>query len=314
MTVLQQIDAWREGGTITAQQHATLAALVRKERFSVFLELNALLYLGVILLAAGIGWSIQTYFTNIGDTLILAVLTLLFAACFAYCFLKSPAWSSEMVQSPTLGFDYILYLGCLLFAIELGYMESRFQILKSDWNYWLLLSASVFFVLSYRFDNRFVLSLGLSSLAGWFGLKASRWGFTSSESLRVCAMGYAAIVIAGGTFLYRQRIKRHFLETYLHVAANVMFITTLSALAEHSREWVYLPLLVALTTTSIALGIRHRRFVFVVYGTVFGYIGLSMELLRGVTRFTSILAYFVVTGTGVILLMATMARRFGREE
>ena len=77
----------------------------------------------------------------------------------------------DAVEQPGLAFDYVLYLGCLLFAVELGYIESQFHPFGAAWDHSLLIAAAVFFALAYRFDNRFVLSLALSQLAGWFGVE-----------------------------------------------------------------------------------------------------------------------------------------------
>ena len=67
----------------------------------------------------------------------------------------------------------------------------------------MLLSAVVFFAAAYRFDNRFVLSLALSTLAAWFGIKLSRFGFRSADSLRVSALVYGALVAGTGIALQR---------------------------------------------------------------------------------------------------------------
>ena len=52
----------------------------------------------------------------------------------------------------------------------------------------VLLSAVVFFAAAYRFDNRFVLSLALSTLGAWFGIKLNHLGLRSSDSMRVSAL------------------------------------------------------------------------------------------------------------------------------
>src|SRR6267142_5650054 len=185
MTTVERLEQWKQSGIITDAQHGTLSSLVRKERFSVFLELNALLYIGVISLVGGLGWTFKTHFASLGDAFILAVLSLMLAGSLYYCFSRAPAFSSGEVESPNFVFDYVVYLACLLLSVELGYIEFRFEWLKDAWDNYLLFSSAVFFILAYRFDNRFVLSLALSSLAGWFGLKVSRFGFVSSEALRV---------------------------------------------------------------------------------------------------------------------------------
>lgn len=314
MTTLEHLEDWKRKEILSGEQHHTLSGLVRKDRFSVFLELNALLYIGVLLLAAGIAWTVAEHFTKLNDVVILGVLTLLFFACLYYSFSRCLPYSHQSVESPTLVFDYVLYFACLVLATELGYMENRFQVLKNAWDYYVLFTSAVFFVLAYRFDNRFVLSLALSTLAGWFGLKVSRISFTYNDSLRFWAHVYAGLTVVMGTMLFRNGIKRHFLETYLHIAANAVFIAEVSALLGRSSEWAYVPLLLAVSIGSILLGIRYRRFAFVVYGTVYGYIGLSIELLRSVSDTTVVLVYIVVTGTAVVLLIAMLARRIGREE
>jgi len=224
VTTLERLDSWKQSGIISDAQHGLLSELVTKRRFSLFLELNALLYLGVLSVVGGLGWTFSTHFEKLGDIFILSVLSGLLAASLYYCFSTVGAYSNEAVESPNFILDYALYLACLTLSVELGYIEFRFEWLRDAWDNYLLFSSVVFFVLAYRFDNRFVLSLGLSTLAGWFGLKVSRFGFVSSEPLRLSALVYAFVVILVGTFMYRQRIKKHFLETFLHIAALVAFV------------------------------------------------------------------------------------------
>jgi Predicted membrane protein (DUF2157) len=313
MTTVERLDNWKRAGVITDAQHGLLAALVRRERFSLFLEINALLYLGVLSLAGGLAWTFTTYFQRLGDFFILAALSALFAGSLYYCFSRTPAYSNGEVESPNIAFDYILYFACLVLSVELGYIEFRFEWLRDAWNNYLLFSSVVFFVLAYRFDNRFVLSLALSSLGGWFGIQFSTLRFSSAASLRSAALVYAFLVTAVGSFITRQGIKKHFLETYLHIAATVTLVALISGLSEENSN-VFLLALLLVSAACATLGLRFKRFMFVVYGIVFGYIGLSYEVLRDVSESGPILTYFVVTGAGVILLVFFLARRFGREE
>ena len=319
MSTLRYLERWKTAGAITAEQHDLLAALVRKDRVSLFVELNALLYAGVVTFIAGVGWTIQTYFASLGDAAVLSSLSLLFAGCLTYCFTRSAPYSNDAQESPYFAFDYVLYLGCLSLGVALGYLEFRFHILKQNWDQYLLLSAVVYFFLSYRFDNRLVLSLGLSSLAGWFGLRAgvhnSLFGpIVDAASLRPYALAYGGVVAVAGFLLHRARIKRHFLEAYLHVAANVLFVAVLSGVLEHEHEWLYLTALCVLAGLAIAYGIRSRRFAFVAYGALYAYVGVSSQVLRGIHGDTGVFAYFTVSGVVVIAGLVMLARRFGREE
>jgi len=132
--------------------------------------------------------------------------------------------------------------------------------------------------------------------------------------LRTAGVAYSVTVAAAGVWLYRSNIKKHFLETYLHVAANVLFMALLSGVFDRSGSWLYFLGLTALAIISIRAGVRFRRFAFVLYGTIYGYVGISSEVLRDVQDFTPRLAYLVASSTIVIACMVFLARRFGREE
>src|SRR5947209_18049133 len=175
MTILTRLEQWREQGILSPEQHARLAGLARGEPFSLFLEVNVLLYAGVLAFVAGLGWTVSTWSHQLGDVLVLSVLSGLLAACCWYCFSRAPAWSPAETPAPSPILDYVLYLGALVWSLELGYVENRFHVLTGQLNIYLLVTAGLFFFLAYRFDNRFVLSLALSSLAGWFGLTVSHW-------------------------------------------------------------------------------------------------------------------------------------------
>src|SRR5207244_2922322 len=165
MTTAQYLDAWRSADLITADQHAALSALARKERFSVHLELNALLYGGVLAFAAGLGWTVREHFANLGDAAIVVSLSALVAGSLYFCFTRAAPFSTTQVASPSFAFDYVLLLGCLALGVELWYAEFRFQLLRENWDMYLLALSILYVPLAYRFDNRFVLSLGLSTLA-----------------------------------------------------------------------------------------------------------------------------------------------------
>lgn len=314
MTTLERLDRWHRDGLLSPEEYDVVAAIVRKDRFSVFFELNALLYIGVLAIAGGLAWTIQKSFADLGDAAIILTLSAALAACFYYCFTRGLPYAPDQVESPNLAFDYVLYLGCLIFAIELAYFEIRFEVLRMAWDYHVLLSAAVFLALAYRFDNRFVLSLALSTLAAWFGIKLSSMGWDSPGALRQSALAYAGLVAGVGLALHRLEIKRHFLEAYLHVAVNAMFVALLSGTTEMLSGGLYLIGLLALAGVVVWLGSQHQRFVFVAYGVTYAYLGITAKLLQHISVNKLAFAYFVVSGTAVLVLLIALARRFGREE
>jgi len=208
----------------------------------------------------------------------------------------------------------VLYLGSLIWSVELGYLENRFHLLSEQWDLYLLASAGLFFFLAYRFDNRFVLSLALSSLAGWFGLTISHWPSHPDEAYRQSAILYSLIVGAAGAILQRRGVKPHFLGTYLNIAATVLFWALLSGVFNRQGYggW-FLALLVA-CGASLAWGLTRRQFSFVAYAAVYGYVGISSILIRGMNDEIALFAYFVFTGIAMLVMLIATARRFGREQ
>ncbi len=304
MTILRRLEQWRDDGTISPEQHAHLAGLARREPLSLFLELNILLYAGVLAFVAGLGWTVTTWSQQLGDVLVVAALSAILAACAWYCFSREP--SSSMV------FDYVLYLGALTWSVELAYLEKRFHLLSGQWDYYLLATAALFFFLAYRFDNRLVLTLALSSLAGWFGLTISHWPSHQDATYRTYAIIYSLIVGLAGALLQRRGLKPHFFDTYLNVAANVLFWALLSGVFErHDSGLWFLALLVA-CGASLGWGLKQRQFAFVAYAAVYGYVGVSSVLVRNLNDATAILSYFVVTGVAMLIALIWIARRFGR--
>jgi hypothetical protein len=314
MNTQDRLTQWRESGKMTAERYDPIRALVRKDRSSLFLELNVLLYLGVLALAGGIAATVQKYFASLSDIAVLMALTVLFTGSLFFCFRRATPFSKSPVESPTITLDYVLYFSCLVMSTELTYIEYRYSLLNDQQDLYFLFGAIVFFVLAYRFDNRFVLSLALSALATTFGLRFTRFHMISNVSLRVAGIGYSILVSATGLWLNRIGLKKHFLQTYLHIATNVLLMSLLSGVVDRDRWPGYIASLMIAAGVAIYCGVHFRRFAFTAYGVLYGYAGFSMKILDNAHDAVGALLYIVTTGFAVILGLVVFARRFGRDE
>ncbi|MGH9645592.1 MAG: DUF2157 domain-containing protein [Bryobacteraceae bacterium] len=312
MNILARLERWEEQGAISPEQHSHLGNLARGEPFSLFLELNILLYAGVLAFVAGLGWTVTTWSHQLGDVVVLTILSGILAACFWYCFSRAAAWSRAETPGPSPIFDYVLYLGSLVWCVELAYLENRFHVLSGQWDLYLLATACFFFFLAYRFDNRFVLSLALSSLAGWFGLTISHWPSHQDATYREYALLYCLLVGVGGATLRRRGLKAHFFGTYLNIVANVLFWAVLSGVFEGQRYGLWFLALLIACGVSLGWGLTRRQFAFVAYAAVYGYVGVSWILIRNTRDETLILTYFVITAIAMVVALVLIARRFGR--
>jgi hypothetical protein len=317
MTILTRLEQWKEQGKISSEQYAHLAGLSRQEPFSLFIELNILLYAGVLAFVAGLGWTVTTWSQQLGDVLVLTILSTILAASFSYCFSRAPVWSVAETPAPSPILDYVLYLGSLVWSLELAYTENRFHVLSGQWDLYLLATAILYFYLAYRFDNRFVLSLALSSLAGWFGLTVSHWSAWDwsahqDDVYRRYALLYCLVVGVGGALLQRRGLKPHFFGTYLNIVANVLFWALLSGVFNRQGYGLWFLALLIACAASLAWGLSRRQFAFVAYASVYGYVGVSSLVLRGLDGESATLAYFVFSGVAMLVVLVQIGRRFGR--
>jgi hypothetical protein len=311
MTTLERLDGWRAAGVITAEQHLSLTGLARRERFSLFVEIHALLYIGVLAIVGGFVYTFRNALADLGHASILALFALFIGASFYYCFTRGRPYSPQEVEHESPAVDYVLYFGCLMFSGMLAYLEAEMQVF-GGWETHLLLASLAFGALAYRFDNRFVLSLALSTLAAYLGLTLEIFETIDTDRARFYAMGYGLFVAGLGFVLHRQGIKPHFLNVFLHLGANAFLMATLSGVVEPSTGWLYLALLLPLAAALIYLGIRFERLAFVAYGTLYGYAGVSIKILDALGGPTAGLFYLVVSGTMVVIALVVLARSFAR--
>ena len=172
-----------------------------------------------------------------------------------------------------------------------------------------MLSAAIYFGFAYRFDNRLVLSLALSALGGAFGLSVTKWGLIGRNELVASAVTFSALVGGGGFLLQRLRIKAHFFDTYLHLAA----LTSLVALLTGYWHPGYLLALLLLCGAVAWLGVRRRSPWLVSYALVTAYLGISIRLIDTVGDLTLTLLYILVSGVMMLVALVVIARQIGRE-
>ena len=121
------------------------------------------------------------------------------------------------------------------------------------------------------------------------------------------------MVGVGGAFVQRRGLKAHFFGTYLNVVANVLFWAVLSGVFERQGYGLWFLALLIACGASLGWGLTRRQFAFVAYSVVYGYVGVSAILIRGIRDETIILGYFVITAIAMLAALGQIARRFGRQ-
>jgi hypothetical protein len=279
--------------------------LERREIFCVRPELLVALYAAVATLIAGVGFLVKANLERIGPVALLA--GILFAAALCY------GWSSHVRRAGrerSLGEDYLLLLGALLFSAAVGYAEVQFHLFGKAWSRHLLWLALWHLGSAYFFGSRLVLSVALTAFAGWLGVQ-TRLGSVFDPLYPMLGAGSRALTCAllfwcGSRLHVRERGAGDsgFHEVYSQFAVNFAFWGTLALFAQPATRWYGVPLLLVLVFFVGRMGYAERRESYVLYAVGYGTVGLVWleALLLGNYVLASWLGLFTVIGAIVLLL------------
>ena len=303
-------------GILNREQAALLRRIYGRELFSVHWELRLLLYAGILILTTGLGLLIAKYFASIGHVALLAAIALGGTGCFAYCLRRGGGFSPETAPAPDAAYDYVLLLGCLLLGTFQGYLELRYQLLAQHWSWWLLGSGLLYLFCAHYFDNRLVLSLALSTLGAWLGVKTSLFtGGNWNAALRGNALFFGATVVAAGAAQVQLGWKHHFLPVHLHLGVNFLLAALVAGVDSRTKGLLYLAGLLLVGAGSAFYAQRARRFAFLLYALLYGYLGVTIFVFEHVRwEAEGIVLYFLTTAAALVSALVAFHRRFRSAE
>lgn len=260
-----------------------MVAAVRREVVPVGAEIRALAWIGVMLIATGVGIFISRHLDQIGPLAIAIAIGTLGAACYVWVSLKSRAPLD----------DYVILLGALLISADAGFIESQWHLLGSEWQRHFLLLAMLHAAAAYWFESRAVLSLSIAALAAWFGIE--RRDFLSSQT----DMAIRAFTCAGVIAVWRAvNRERSFAGVFDQFAINLAFWGALVLTASSDTKLVGLLLTLAIAAAALWWGFRQRRELFVMYAFVYAIIAINIFIAEAlvvlVSAIAAIAALFVI--------------------
>jgi hypothetical protein len=311
-----------ERGLIAPEQAALAGRIARGDLVSVRGELRTALYLGVLLVLAGVSLLVKENLDRIGPVGIAAGIGLAAALALFWVVRRGPAFTWGSDESPHLAFDYILLLGVLLVGADLAYIEWKFTPLGPAWSWHLLFMALFAGGMAVRYDSRVLWSLALSTFAAWRGVAVSFHAATHSllgevsDVVRVNAIVCGAFFIALGGLAKRFDRKAHFEPA----AAYLGWLLVLGGLVAGSMNRIFGSQEVlnpwALATLLVGTGlavwtVRQRRFWLFALGVIAAYIGLSVLMVRAMgSEFGCF--WFWTTSTGVLVLLLVVYLKLGK--
>jgi len=314
---IDTINALHSSGLITEAQRLHLTRIYDRSLFSLYYELRTMLYFGVLLFTTGVGIVIYQNIDSIGLLSIIGLLTLLTGACFWYVTRQKPPYSNAEVKSPGSLYDYVLLLGCLLFAIVISYTQFQYAIFGEQWGLSALVPALVFLFVAYSYDHRGVLSLGIAGLASWLGLSVSpvelmKQDIFAEQPLIITGLAFGAVVCGVALVLDRYGIKKHFTFTALNLGSHILFIACLAALFTFHDDVLYFILLLACCAAGIVYARREQSFMFLLISAVYGYIGLTYVLVNVFMEPFGMFFYFIASCGAIIYFIFNYKKFLGR--
>ena len=303
-------------GVVSPERAAAPLRAARGELLSIRGELRALLYLGVLVLMAGVSILVKENLDRIGPVGIAAGIGLAAVACLGWTLHKAPPFSWGKAESTDWSFDYLLLLGILLLGADLAYIEVKFAALGNDWSGHLLLMSVVTAALAVRCDSRMSWTLALSTFAAWRGVAASRvfdetTGGRSLDSLRLNLIFCGLFFVALGLAFRRFDRKAHFEPTTTFLGALATLAGVGLFALDASGPWIPWALVfLAIAVALAVIALRFRRFGLFALGAVAAYAALTRLAFEVVSDEFFGCLWFAGTCTGMIVLLFLVQRRF----
>ena len=311
-------------GLLPPAQAATIAAADQARPFSLHYELRALLYLGITLLAGGLGVLVYQNLDTIGHQVIIGAIAGLMAACFAYAARHRAPFTWGIAPKTSVGADYLLILGCLLFVVLEGYLQYQYELFGSRYGLATAVPALVFLPLAYWFDHRGVLAMGLSALAAWVGLNAAPLQVLENDfgdpGIRAAALGLGLALSAVGLWSERAGRKAHFTFTYLLLGCNLALIALLVTMVKATfDDGMLLSFGAAGLTLGLCAGLlwyarRTQSYWFLVLSAVYGYfafcwtVGQLLALLPSGLTLLAATVFLPLSALAVVLFFVNLKK------
>jgi hypothetical protein len=308
-------------GLLNDNALASVKTAEENRLFSLHWEIKTLLYLGVLLLSGGLGILIYKNIDTIGHQVILLIIGVICAGCFSYCIRQKLPFSWQKVNSPNAFFDYALLLGCLTFVTFIGYLQFQYTAFGTAYGLATFIPLAVLAVSAYYFDHLGVLSMAITNLAAWMGIAATPMQVLSDNDFGDTRLIYTGLLLGVILLLLaiiseKKNLKKHFAFTYRNFGTHIIFIALIAAMCVFGSTYFFWFLLMAAIGTYIFLqAFRERSFYFVLITVLYGYIGLSILVLRSLPRMGDIgaiylgLLYMIGSAIGVILLLINLNKK-----
>jgi hypothetical protein len=307
---------------ISSKQYQFLDSIRTNKIVSLYYELRLMLYLGIMLFTAGIGYFAYQNMGEIGHLIAIALIGL--GIVFGFYFIQKFAkpYSNLEVTVNHVYFDYILILVSLLIIAFFTYVQVYFNIVELMLNWTSYITAALFIFMAYRYDNRALLSMSITVLAAAVGISITPINWVTMEWM-VTSNLYSTSILLGiillpiGQVSQYYGVKKHFRFTYQNFGLLLYFIGCISAIFSNEYGSTFALLTVVSAGIITYYTWVHKAFLFFVYANLAGYIAFTYLMFRAIENmrgdYIIFIYYFPVTCIGYLVFIFTKKSHFAHE-
>ncbi len=308
--------------SIDEKQYLFLEAIRTNKIVSLYYELRLILYLGIMLFTAGVGYFAYQNMGSIGHLISMVLIGVSIFIGFYFIGKYAKPYSNSEVTIHQLYFDYILILVSLLIISEFVYIQVYFDLVELLVNWTSFLSAAILLFMAYWYDNRALLSMGIAALAAAVGISISpvdwvkgEWSATTGLYVTNIVLGLS-LTIAGQISEY-SGIKKHFRFTYQNFGLLLFYIGCIAAIFDSNHPFLYAVLLLVPAGALSFYLWQKKEFLFFLYSNIAAYIAITYLLYQilnssdiAIQLFTY---YFPVSCIGYISFLITKKSHFAHD-
>ncbi|WP_348797380.1 DUF2157 domain-containing protein [Flavobacterium adhaerens] len=284
-----------EKNHITKEQYETVRTYRSLNLFSVHNELKFLLYLSIVMFTTGVGILIYQNIDTIGHTILLGLLFLMIVSCFYFSFKKHKGFNKELVSFENPLHDNLVITAVILSCTFVAYLQFQYQTFGTHYGLATLIPTLISLFCAYYFDNKSVLSIGITGMAGYLGLSVDPKHYFENEifyntTLSYIGLGFGVALLIWSLYSNKINLKKHFNLVFLMFSVHLIGMACLVNLCEY--YWFPFGLILAAATYYFYnLSFQTRSVFLFIFTILYGYIGMNIFSVRLLT-FIGIFDFF----------------------
>ena len=307
---------------ISDRQHGFLEAIRTNHIVSVYAELRLILFLGILLFTGGVGYFAWQNMGEMGHLTSMFLLAVAIGVGFYFIGKFAKPYSNSEVSVSLVYFDYLLILVSLLIISLFTYVQVYFDLVELLINWTSFISAAILLFMAYRYDNRALLSMGITALAAAVGITITPVDWTKgdwqiSSDLYLTSMLLGTLLLVVEHITYQKEIKKHFRFTYQNFGLLLLYFGGLASVFDSNHQGMYASLVLVVSGSLSYYTWIKKEFLFFLYSNVAAYIAFTYLLFKIIESMgidlSIMLYYFPLTCIGYIVFLISKKSHFSHD-